>query len=224
MPPPQAVLAAVRAAREGGQLRTAIRALDHLYGHLDEHDDELRGLAAAEGELLGRELAVRGASLAALGEWLRAEDLGRDQRENLRRLVRNYSSWRPEPQPIGVRGDQLKAGAGGEFWVNCASRGRIVTLEGGITGEGTEAFTRVLELSAQGVDYLFVDMAKLSYVGSTGLAVAVKTAERLRTCGGALSLFSLSSNLKLLVETLGLAAILHPVEGLEGALAFARRQ
>ena len=36
--------------------------------------------------------------------------------------------------------------------------------------------------------------------------------------GGAVALFSLSSNLKLLVETLGLAASLHPVEDLQAAL------
>jgi anti-anti-sigma factor len=53
-------------------------------------------------------------------------------------------------------------------------------------------------------------MEKLTYVGSAGLAVAVKLAERLRGQQGGLAMFSMSPNLKLLVETLGLAHFLNP--------------
>jgi hypothetical protein len=55
-----------------------------------------------------------------------------------------------------------------------------------------------------------VDMARLTYVGSAGLAVAVKLAERLRAAKGGLCMYSMSPNLKLLVETLGLAHFLNP--------------
>lgn len=208
------ILQAARVAREKGKLRTAARALEAVYARLDEG----RGLAsqiASEGEALGRELALRGASLAALGEWLRAQALGRDQGRNIERIIGNYKAWKPEAQTVGVARDGLLAGAGGAFWVSPRQRGRVMVLEGGITTEGTEAFTRVLELASGDVDWLFVDMQKLTYVGSTGLAVVVKLAERLRNRGGGVSLFHLSPNLKLLVETLGLATFLNPVGTLQ---------
>jgi len=216
-PSPQLALQAVRVAREAGDLSVAMRALDHVFAHLHE-DPDLVDDAASEGELLGRELAVRGASLAALGEWLRAQEGGLGQRENIRRLLRTYAAWRPQVETCGAPRDGLKAGASGAFWVGRGTRGRFMCLEGGITGEGTEAFSRVLELSSGSVSWLFVDMEKLSYVGSTGLAVIVKVAERLKDRGGGVALFGLSSNLKLLVETLGLGMILNPSDDLEDAL------
>lgn len=212
------ILEAVRFAREQGDLRTATRALEAAYERITEPDSLDADLVASEGEALGRELAIRGASLAALGEWRRAQALGRDQAKNVRRILKNYTTWKPQVETVGVAKDGLTAGASGAFWVNRSQRGRVIVLQGGITGDGTEAFTRILDLSANQVDWLFVDMDRLTYVGSTGLAVVVKLAERLRNRGGGLSLFSLSTNLKLLVETLGLATFLNPVETLESSL------
>ncbi|HBP23507.1 MAG TPA: hypothetical protein DEA08_37730 [Planctomycetes bacterium] len=220
LPPLERVLEAVSAARERGRLGTARRALEHAYERLGESSAarELQPHMAEEAELLGRELAVRGAPLAAMSEWMRATDLGRDQRRNLSRLTEQYPRWRPEPSSIGVAKDALTAAASGAFWVGLEQRGRILTLAGGITGSGTDAFRRVLGLASSGVEWLLLDVQELTYVGSAGLAVVVKTAETLRSAGGAVALFSLSSNLKLLVETLGLAASLHPVEDLQAAL------
>ena len=220
-PSPEVVLQAVRVARGAGDLRVAMRALDHVYANLEE-EPRLGDGAAEEGELLGRELAVRGASLSALGEWLRAQDEGREQRDNIRGLLRTYATWRPRVETCGAPRDGLKAGASGAFWVARGVRGRVMCLEGGITSEGTMAFSRVLELSSRSVGWLFIDMEKLSYVGSTGLAVVVKVSEQLKGLGGGVALFGLSSNLRLLVETLGLGAIVNPADGLEDALALVR--
>ncbi|MGE0708816.1 MAG: STAS domain-containing protein [Planctomycetota bacterium] len=222
-PPLESVLEAARVARERGDLATSRRALEHAYERLGK-EPALRGRAALEAEALGKELAIRGAPLAALGEWMRSGQLGRDQARNLRKLVEHYPRWRPAPGPIGVAKDALTAGASGAFWVGLEQRGRILTLAGGITGSGTDGFRRVLTLASSGVEWLLLDVAQLTYVGSAGLAVVVKTAERLRTEGGAVALFSLSTNLKLLVETLGLANSLNPVEDLEQALSLALRR
>jgi anti-anti-sigma factor len=222
LPPLKRVLEAVRVARERGDLATARRALEHAYERLGEEPD-LQNLASREGEKLGRELAIKGAPLAALGEWMRAHALGRKQSKNLERLAKHYPRWRPTPTSIGVSKDALTAAASGAFWVGLEQRGRILTLKGGITGSGTDGFRRVLGLAGSGVGWLLLDVAELTYVGSAGLAVVVKIAERLRTEGGGVVLFSLSSNLKLLVETLGLAGSLHPVQELEDALALVQR-
>lgn len=117
----------------------------------------------------------------------------------------------------------LEAGATGAFWVGRHDKGRILVLRGGIMGEAnTAAFSRVLDLSSDEVTWLFVDMERLTYVGSKGLAVVVKAAERLRKAGGGVSLFALKSNLKLIVETLGLAKFLNPTDKLIDALALAQ--
>ncbi|MEM7315807.1 MAG: STAS domain-containing protein, partial [Planctomycetota bacterium] len=93
-----------------------------------------------------------------------------------------------------------------------------------ITGDGTEPFARVLHMACDGTQWLFVDMADVNYVGSAGLAVAVKVSEKLRQAGGGMSLFGLSSNLKLLVETLGLDGYLNPMDRLEDAMNFLSNQ
>ncbi len=217
---PGRALEAARVAREAGQLRVARRALDYAFQRVDGGSDlEVAGL---EGERLAEDLARRGALLGALSEWLRARAAGRDPSKPLTRLLRDYDSWRPRAAGLGVARDGLMAGASGAFWIDRKRQGRVLVLQGGITSEANEAFTRVLDLSSRDVQFLFVDMARLSYVGSTGLAVVVKTAERLKQAGGGVSLFALSSNLKLLVETLGLAKFLNPVGDLREALDLAR--
>ncbi|MBX3467592.1 MAG: STAS domain-containing protein [Planctomycetes bacterium] len=216
---------AARVAREAGRLRIAQRALDHALQSLDPRGDpDLAGRAAEEADLLGRALLAQGATLAALGELQRACALGRDgARPGLARVAGDYARWRPRAGPIGAPRDSLVAGASGAFWAGARARGRVVAIEGGITGEGTESFGRILELCARDVQWVFVDMEKLTYVGSAGLAVAVKLAERLRGQGGGLAMFAMSPNLKLLVETLGLAQFLNPAGTLLDALDLACR-
>jgi len=215
------VLDAARVAREAGNLHVAARAVDHAYQRLDD-EPGARERLAEEGALFARELAERGAHFAALGELLRAQQVGADLRDLLSSLLRTYTRWRPRAASIGVPKDALTAGASGDFWVGIGRRGRILLLEGGITGEATEAVSRVIELSAEKAPWLFVDVSRLSYVGSSGLAVIVKQAERCKGKGGGLCLFGLSSNLKLLVETLGLAPFLNPVADLPEALSLAQ--
>lgn len=221
-PPLETVLTAARVARERGDLGTARRAFLHLCGRLGEAQ-ELAAAAAEEGERLAKELAIRGAHLAALEAALCAHQLGRDQRGPLEKLAQRYPRWRPAPGPIGVAKDGLLAGASGLFQVGLQRRARIVSLSGGITGAGTESFRRVLNLAHVEIDWLFLDVADLSYVGSSGLAIVVKSAEELRLAGGGVAMFGPSSNLKLLVETLGLGDSLHPVGGLSEALLLSLR-
>lgn len=217
---PRRALEAARVAREADRLRVALRALDYAHERLEAGSD--LAVAGLEGERLAEALAARGAALAALGEWLRARAAGSDPGKSLARVLRDYDRWRPRAASLGVPRDGLMAGASGAFWVDRRRKGRLLVLQGGITGEANDAFTRVLDLSSKQVQWLFVDMARLSYVGSTGLAVVVKTAERLRGAGGGVSLFALSSNLKLLVETLGLAKFLNPTADLGEALELTR--
>ncbi len=222
-PTPQRALDGARVAREAGQLTVAGRALDHVYTNLEEHP-QLRGPLAIESAVLARELALRGASLAALGLWLRAQELGKDQTRNVTRMIGNYSAWRPQLCSVGAPKEALTAGASGAFWVSIAAKARILALQGGITGDGTEPFARVLHLACEGIHWVFVDMSEVSYVGSAGLAVAVKVSEKLRQREGGLSLFGLSANLQLLVETLGLDSYLNPQAYLEGAIALGQSE
>jgi anti-anti-sigma regulatory factor len=221
--PPNTIqaIAASRVARDAGHIKLARRALDHGYALLGQAADP-NGAAeelALESMELARVLEGMAAPVAALGEYLRARDVGYTAAdEGVQRLAQSYSSWRPQAQTIGVTRDSLTAGASGAFWIGSNARGRVACLEGGITGDGTEAFTRVLDMCGRDVSWLFLDVVKLSYVGSAGLAVAVKLAERLKTSGGGLSMFAMSSNLKLLVETLGLAIYLNPEDELHGAV------
>ncbi|MCO5167477.1 MAG: STAS domain-containing protein [Planctomycetes bacterium] len=220
-PSAEEAVEAARVAREAGRLRVAQRALDHAHQSVDPRG-ALTARLAEEGDLLGRALFAQGATLAALGELQRAHALGREQaRPGVARLAADYPRWRPKAGPIGAPRDSLVAGASGVFWAGARARGRVLAIEGGITGEGTEAFGRILELCARDVQWVFVDMEKLTYVGSAGLAVAVKLAERLRGQGGGLSMFAMSSNLKLLVETLGLAHFLNPTATVLDALDLA---
>ena len=216
-PTPQRALESSRIAREAARLDVAVRALDHAYRSLPQDSAFTRQLAD-ESEILARELAVRGASLGAMGFWLRAQELGKDQAANVGRLIRNYSVWQPQPASVGAPKDALLAGASGAFWVSTKSRARILALAGGITGEGTEPFARVFQLACKDVNWVFIDLAQVKYIGSAGLAVAVKLSEQLRLRGGGLALFGLASNLTLLVETLGLDGYLNPVPTLADAL------
>lgn len=231
MPPPDAptlplptVLEAVRVARGRGELGTARRALLHFFTRSGEVP-KLHEEAAYEAESLAKELVIRGAHLGGLEACLCAQGLGRDQARNFERIGDRFARWRPEPASIGAAKDGLLAAATGAFLTGTFPArgkrpqfGRIVSLSGGITGTGTEAFRRVLSLAHEGVDWLLLDAKDLSYVGSSGLAIVVKSAEQLRGDKGGVILFQPSSNLKLLVETLGLADSLHPVEDLSSAL------
>ncbi len=224
-PSAEEAVEAARVAREAARLRVAQRALDHAYAELRGGDPSgLRPRLAQESDLLGRALLESGAALAALGELQRAATLGHaEARRAVAKLGGAYARWRPRAGPIGAPRDSLTAGASGVFWVSDRARARVLALEGGITGEGTEAFGRVLELCARDVQWVYVDMEKLTYVGSAGLAVAVKQAERLRGQQGGLSMFAMSPNLKLLVETLGLAHFLNPAGSVLEAMSLAAK-
>lgn len=222
-PSAEEAVEAARVAREAGRLTIAQRALDHAYQSLAKAGaPDLRQRLAAEGDLLARALAGQGATLAALGEFQRARGLGwAEARLGASKVVADYARWRPKAGAIGAPRDSLTAGASGAFWASERTRARVLALEGGITGEGTDAFGRVLDLCARDVQWVLVDMEKLTYVGSAGLAVAVKLAERLRGQGGGLAMFAMSPNLKLLVETLGLAHFLNPAGTVLDALDLA---
>lgn len=228
-PPLKTVLEAIRVSRERGDLGTARRALLHLFARSDEAGRLLEE-AAHEAESVAKELVIRGAHLGGLEACLCAQGMGRDQKRNFDRIGDRYVRWRPTPGPIGAAKDGLLAGATGTFLMGTFPApggrpqfGRIVSLSGGITGTGTEAFRRILNLAHDGVDWLLLDAVDLSYVGSSGLAIVVKSAEQLRGAKGGVVLFQPSSNLKLLVETLGLGDSLHPVEDLTAALQLIHR-
>lgn len=209
-------IASSRVAREAGQLRLAQRALDRAYAVCEP---DQREALAAESSLLAGALSHGGSRLAALGEWFRARDLGaKNAGQAAMVLVSDYPNWRPAPESVGLKGDGLKAAATGAFWVGRDAKARILTLSGGVTAEGVQPFQRVTEMSAEGVQWLLIDMRELTYVGSSALALVVKQAERLRTQGGGLCLFSMSSSLKILVEMLGVNTSVTPVEDLTDAL------
>jgi anti-anti-sigma factor len=211
-------IASSRVAREAGQLRLAQRALDRAYACVGADGDAMAALLD-ECVLLAGALGQAGSRLAALSEWLRALERGaKNAAGAVGVLVSDYDAWRPAPESVGLKGDGLKAAATGTFWVGLGARGRILTLSGGVTAEGVKPFQRVIEMSAQDVQWLLVDMRELTYVGSSALALVVKQAERLRTLGGGLCLYSMSSSLKILVEMLGVNTSVTPVEGLLEAL------
>lgn len=211
-------VAAARVARTAGHLKVAMRALDEAWRALEPRSPLERELSE-EGLRLAGDLLDRGARVAALGELLRARQAGLPGVDDaLRGLLGTYPVWRPRPEPLGSPKDGLKAGATGAFWIGPRAHGRVLVLAGGITGEGTAAFQAALEASAQDVEWLFVDVAQLTYVGSSGLAQVVKVAEGLTARKGGMSLFALSSSLQILVEMLGVERFLNPVAGLIDAL------
>lgn len=220
--PPDArtAVAASRVAREAGQLRIAQRALDRACDLCAQAaEPQLLEEVALESALLAGALANSGARLGALAEWLRARRLGaKNAAGAVGVLLTDYPHWRPQPEPIGVAGDLLKAAATGAFAVAPQRMARILSLSGQITADGGEAFRRAMEMSADGVSWLLIDMAELSYVGSSALAHVVKQAERLRRVGGGVCLYSMSSSLKILVEMLGVNTSVVPVEGVTEAL------
>ncbi|MCA8922596.1 MAG: STAS domain-containing protein [Planctomycetes bacterium] len=205
-------------ARKAGRLGVALRALDHAWAR-GAQDEALRAGLGREAHALGAALVDQGACVAALGLLLRARSLGEARAQPaLAALARDYPRWRPAPESVGAVRDSLKAAASGTFSLGQAGDGRLLTLEGQITGENKHDFSRVLEVSAEGVDWLLVDMHALTYVGSTGMAAVVKEAEGLSSRGGGISLFSLSSSLKILVEMLGVAQFLNPKVSLLDAI------
>ena len=219
MPPSAAeAVAASRVARKAGRLDVALKALDHAWSEGFEIK-ALRKELAREAQALGKALIDQGASVAALSQLLRSRSLGEERAQaTLVALVRDYPRWRPAPEPIGAVRDSLKAAASGTFGLGIAGRARLLCLEGQITGENKQDFARVLKLTAEGIDWLLIDMHSLTYVGSTGMAAVVKEAETLAQHGGGICLFSLSSSLKILVEMLGVTQFLNPVGTLLNAL------
>ncbi|MEZ6187135.1 MAG: STAS domain-containing protein [Planctomycetota bacterium] len=196
----------------------ALRALDHAWSR-GAGDEALRATFATEAFELGKALVDQGACVAALGVLLRARSVGDARAQGtIAALTRDYPRWRPVPASVGAVRDSLRAGASGTFGIGRAGGARLLTLEGQITGENKHDFSRVLERSAEDTEWLIVDMHGLTYVGSTGMAAVVKEAEGLAARGGGITLFSLSSSLKILVEMLGVAQFLNPVSGLLEAL------
>ncbi|MBI3723432.1 STAS domain-containing protein [bacterium] len=214
-------VAQAREARKAGKLREALESLDRAVACLIPGDSSGEQGVATEGTKLGKALDARGAPLAALSEHLRALDLAPenpDAREGIRRGVTRYDEWRPKTDAIAPK-DQLKVGATGAFWAGRSTKARVVVFEGGIRTETVDAARRALELATQGVSWVLLDMKDLLYIGSTGLAAAVKSAEQLAEGGGGLAVFSLASNLAVVIDTLGLGRFLQVVPTLEHALA-----
>ena len=208
-----------RSAREARRLGAALEALDRAFEALDRHDGRAAKALGEEAALVAKAVDARGAPLRALSECLRAFDAARvvAAREGIGRGARRYKDWRPRPVEAAA-GSLFKAAATGAFLVGAGTHGRVVVLEGGINAETVAPARRALERSAAGVAWLLVDMKGLGYVGSTGLAAAVKVAEGLGKAGGGLVLFDVASALNVLVDTLGLGRYFTPVQGLEAAL------
>ncbi len=219
-----AALAEARRARAQGRLKAAQEALDRVMPLALPDDPNAARAMADEGARLGLALEAKGSVLAALAEFARALDLSSElvaAREGVSRGVAAYDRWMP---PLGAvaHGNQLVAGATGAFWVSRTHRGRVVVLQGGINGETVIPARKALDVASNGVSWLLIDMKKLAYVGSTGLATTVKVAEHLEKLGGGLALFSVASNLAIVINTLGLGRYLKVVTDLDAALALAR--
>ena len=220
-----AALSEARRQRSGGKLKGAIEALDRAVPLCPPEDPNAARAVSDEGARLAVALEERGSVLAALSEYGRALGLFPDNslaREGLERCIKAYDKWSP-PMGAVAPGNQLVVGATGAFWVNRNQRGRVVVLQGGINGETVPAARKALEVAGQGVAWLLLDMKKLVYVGSTGLAATVKVAESLEKGGGGLVLYQVASNLGIVINTLGLGRYLRVVPDLGAALAMTRR-
>lgn len=217
-------VAGAREARRVGKLRHAVLALDRavaLLGPLDASG--ARGLAD-EGVRLGLALEERGAPLAALSEFYRAADLAprhTQANEGVARGLAAYASWRPPMTAIGPR-DQLLAGATGAFRIGRDLRARVLAWKGGITSETIAPARSALQRASDDVLWLAIDMRELHYVGSTGIAAAVKAAQALEARGGGIVCFQLAPNLGVVIDTLGLTKHLQVAPDLAAALEIAR--
>jgi anti-anti-sigma factor len=222
-----AALAEARTLRKANKLRAAGDALDRAFKLVDPDDAQAARGLADEATRLGASLESRGAPLAALSEHLRAVDLAPEDlpaaRAGIDRGLEIYPTWTPPLGPIAAK-DALLVGATGAIWVNRDQRGRIVVLQGSITADTVLPARKALEVASRDVSWLLVDVKKLAYVNSTGLAATVKVAEGLEASGGTLVMFSVASNLALVIETLGLGRYLKIVPDLRAAFARARER
>jgi anti-anti-sigma factor len=219
-----AALSEARRARTQGRLKAAVEALDRAIPLLSPDDPNAARAVADEATRIAAALEEKGSLVAALAEYARALDVSPDLQaasQGIVRIADAYPSWAP-PMGAVAPANQLVVGATGAFWVNRSQRGRVVALEGGINAETVAPAKKALELAGRDVAWLLVDMKKLAYVGSTGLATTVKVAERLETGGGGLALYNVASNLGIIINTLGLGRYLKVVPDLAAALAQAR--
>ncbi len=219
-----AALSEARRQRSAGKLKAAIEALDRAVPLCPPEDPNAARAVSEEGAKLALALGEKGSILAALSEVARALGLNPENqlaRDTLDKCVIAYDRWAP-PMGAVAPGDQLVVGATGAFWVNRNQRGRVVVLQGGINGETVPAARKALEVAAQGSSWMLLNMKKLVYVGSTGLAATVKVAESLEKGGGGLVLYQVASNLAIVINTLGLGRYLRVVPDLQTALAITR--
>lgn len=214
-------VAASREARRQGKLRPAVQALDRAVSLLAPGDASGERGLGDEGVRLGLSLEERGAPLAALSEFLRALDLAPRNRaaaDGVARGIAAYPKWRPPLAPLGPR-DQFLAGATGAFKVARDVQARVLAWKGGITSETIEPARSVLQRASDDVLWLVVDMKELGYVGSTGIAAAVKAAQALEQRGGGILCFGLAPSLGIVIDTLGLTRHLQVAPDLGQALA-----
>lgn len=219
-----AALSEARRSRAAGRLKSAVDALDKAFPLCPPDDPNAARAVADEDGKLAAALEAKGSLLAALSEYGRALGLHAENpaaRDGLERCALAYDRWAP-PMGAVAPGNQLIVGATGAFWVNRTQRGRVVVLQGGINGETVPAARKALDVAGHGASWLLLDMKKLVYVGSTGLAATVKVAETLEKNGGGLVLYQVASNLAIVINTLGLGRYLKVVPDLITALALAR--
>ncbi len=88
----------------------------------------------------------------------------------------------------------------------------LVTLSGELDAStATLLYDQLSDLEMQDVEHVVLDLAKVSFMDSTGLSVIVTEHKRLQHSGGSLTIFAPPSSVRRLFEITGLDAILDIV-------------
>jgi len=108
----------------------------------------------------------------------------------------------------------------------CAAKGvRLLAMDGGLDHTPTDEFLRQMDtLFAEGATHIVLDLSRLTYASSLGLAALVRAHHHLATRGGRIAFAHLHSGVAPVLRTVHLARLFElfaPVDEAVQALAAA---
>jgi anti-sigma B factor antagonist len=103
-----------------------------------------------------------------------------------------------------------------EIEVQSSEERTLVTLSGELDASTASAlYDQLSDLEMQDAHHVVLDLAKVTFMDSTGLAVIVTEHKRLRHSDGTLTIFSPPSSVRRLFEITGLTTLLDIVPATE---------
>ena len=99
-----------------------------------------------------------------------------------------------------------------EIDVQVADERTLVTLSGELDAStATLLYDQLSDLEVEDVQHVVLDLAKVTFMDSTGLSVIVTEHKRMQHSGGSLTIFAPPSSVRRLFEITGLDSVLDVV-------------